>query len=183
MNDTNTSDTDTSDTDTNGTDFAQYIGMTTAAGTVVVERAPVTQFAQAVTDYSPEYSDADAAAAAGFAAIPTPPTFAFALQSFGRWAELQPPPDPSARNPMIEVMGALMMQGGLILHGEQSFTYHRPMVVGDRLDYRGQVTDIYQKPTGGRTMTFMVMEDRYTDAEGRPVLTATTNLLHRSAER
>jgi len=26
-----------------------------------------------------------------------------------------------------------------------------------------------------------VMEDRYTDAEGKPVLTATTNLIHRSA--
>lgn len=170
-----------SDPGSSEVDFAQYIGMTTAEGTVVVERASVTQFALAVTDHSPEYANADAARVAGFDAIPAPPTFSFALQSFGKWAELQPPPDPSARNPMIEVMGGLMMRGGLILHGEQSFTYHRPMVVGDRLDYRGTVKDIYQKPTGGRTMTFMVMEDRYCDADGTPVLTATTNLLHRSA--
>lgn len=163
------------------TGFERYIGMTTGVGTVVVERAAVTQFAQAVTDYSAIYSNAEVAKAAGFDNIPTSPTFAFALQSFGKWAELQPPHDPDAHNPMIEVMGGLMMQGGLILHGEQSFTYHRPMVVGDRLDYRGQVTDIYQKATGAKTMTFMVMEDRYTDADGNPVLTATTNLIHRSA--
>ena len=172
---------DSGEARTSETGFERYIGMTTGVGTVVVERAAVTQFAHAVTDYSAVYSNAVVAEAEGFDGIPASPTFAFALQSFGKWAELQPPPDPDAHNPMIEVMGALMMQGGLILHGEQSFTYHRPMVVGDRLDFHGQVTDIYQKPTGGRTMTFMVMEDRYTDAEGKPVLTATTNLIHRSA--
>ena len=40
--------------------------------------------------------------------------------------------------------------------------------------------DIYQKESGGRTMTFMVVEDTYVDADGEPVLTSTMNLIHRS---
>jgi len=162
------------------TDFSEYIGMTTVEGTVVVERAPVTAFAAAVRASSPVYRDADAAREAGFDAIPAPPTFGFCLPNWGRWAELQPPPDPGARSPMAEVMGGLMANGGLVLHGEQAFEYHRPVVVGDVLRLHGEVTDIYQKESNGRTMTFMVVEDRYTDAEGAPVLTSTMNLLHRS---
>lgn len=55
------------------------------------------------------------------------------------------------------------------------------MVVGMRLHYEGVVRDIYQKPSGDKTMTFMVIEDTYTDESGAPVLTSTMNLLHRSA--
>jgi len=162
-------------------DFSEFIGVTTGTGTVVVERAPITQFARAVTDRSDVYANVEVARSEGFDDIPAPPTFGFGLQSWGMWAELQPPPDPDARNPMIEIMGGLMKEGGLVLHGEQSFTYHRPMVVGDRLTFRGEVRDVYQKPTGDKIMTFLVIEDTYTDSSGAPVLTATMNLLHRSA--
>ena len=39
--------------------------------------------------------------------------------------------------------------------------------------------DIYQKASGDKTMTFMVIEDTYRDDAGNPVLTSTMNLLHR----
>ena len=161
-------------------DFSQYIGMQTARGPIVVERAPVSQFAKAIHDESPVYQDASAASANGFANIPAPPTYGFIAQSWGKWAELQPPPDPDAPQPMMEVMGGLMSKGGLVLHGEQEFVYHRPMVVGETLGFVGTVTDIYQKPTGDRTMTFMVVEDVYSDSDGQPVLTSIMNLIHRS---
>jgi acyl dehydratase len=161
-------------------DFSQYIGMSTARGTIVVERAPVSQFAKAILDQSPVYQDASAAAANGFAGIPAPPTYGFIAQSWGKWAELQPAPDPDAPQPMMEVMGGLMSKGGMVLHGEQEFIYHRPMVVGETLDFEGRVKDIYEKPTGDRTMTFLVTEDVYRDAKGEPVLTSIMNLIHRS---
>ena len=41
------------------------------------------------------------------------------------------------------------------------------------------VKDVYQKATGDRTMTFMVIEDTYRDGE-ELVLTSVMNLLHRS---
>lgn len=164
----------------NSTDFSKYVGMSTGAGTVVVERAPVTAFAAAVGDTAALYRDDSAARTAGFSAIPAPPTFGFCLQNWGRWTELQPERDPAAPQPVAEVIGALMAEGGLVLHGEQSFEYHRTVVVGDVLHYEGVVSDIYQRESGGRTMTFMVVEDRYTDEAGDAVLTSTMNLLHRS---
>jgi len=162
------------------TDFSEYIGMSTGKGTLVVERAPVSQFAKAVGDDSDVYQDARAAAGAGLEGIPVPPTFGFSAQNWGRWAELQPADGTPERNAMAEVMGGLLAKGGMILHGEQEFTYHRPMVVGQTLSYAGVVRDVYQKDAGGRTMTFMIVEDTYRDEHGAPVLTSTMNLIHRS---
>jgi len=161
-------------------DFSEYIGMPTGKGTLIVERAPLSQFAKAVGDESDVYQNADAAAAAGFDGIPAPPTFGFSVQNWGRWAERQPPDGTPERNPMAEVVGGLLAKGGMVLHGEQEFTYHRPMVVGQELTFEGVVTDVYQKQSGDRTMTFMVVEDTYRDQQGNPVLTSTMNLIHRS---
>ena len=159
-------------------DFSEYIGLPTGRGTVVVERAPLTAFAKAVLDPNPVYRNADEARAAGFADIPAPPTFGFSIQNWGKWEELQPD-DAPARNPMYEVMGKLMAKGGMVLHGEQEFVYHQPVVVGQRLAYEGFVRDIYAKPTGDKTMTFLVIEDTYADDSGQPVLTSVMNLIHR----
>jgi acyl dehydratase len=162
-------------------DFDSYIGMSTGRGVITVERAPVSAFAASVKDDKALFRNAEAARAAGFDGIPAPPTYFFsAAQNYGTFEEEQPEDTSGGRNPMAEVMGGLMASGGLILHGEQSFTYHRPVVVGEKLHHSGVVKDIYQKPTGDRTMTFMVIEDTYTDDTGEPVLTAQMNLLHRS---
>jgi len=162
------------------TEFDEYIGLPTSKGTLVVERAPLTNFAKAVTDDNPVYRNADAARAAGFADIPAPPTFGFSIQNWGKFEELQPPDGTPKRQPMMEVIGGLMAKGGMVLHGEQEFVYHQPLVVGQRLTYEGVVKDIYEKATGDRTMTFMVIEDTYRDEAGQPVLTSLMNLIHRS---
>jgi len=163
-----------------GSEFSEYIGRGTSQGTLMVERAPITLFARAVGDDNAVYRNAEAARAAGFANVPAPPTFGFSIQNWGRWEELQPPASDSGGNPMAEVMGALMAKGGMVLHGEQEFLYHQPLVVGQRLTYEGVVRDIYQKASGDRTMTFMVIEDTYSDEDGTPVLTSVMNLIHRS---
>ena len=162
------------------TEFDEFIGLPTSKGTLVVERAPLSNFAKAVTDDNPIYRNADAAHAAGFADIPAPPTFGFSIQNWGKWEELQPPDGTPKRQPMMEVLGKLMSKGGMVLHGEQEFVYHQPLTVGQRLTYAGEVKDIYQKATGDRTMTSMVIEDTYRDEEGELVLTSLMNLLHRS---
>ena len=163
-----------------GSEFSEYIGRATSQGALMVERAPITLFARAVGDDSAVYRNAEAARAAGFANIPAPPTFGFSIQNWGKWEELQPTASGTGGNPMAEVMGALMAKGGMVLHGEQEFLYHQPLVVGQRLTFEGVVRDIYQKASGDRTMTFMVIEDTYRDEEGTPVLTSVMNLIHRS---
>ncbi len=155
------------------------IGMPTEKSTVVVERGPVTAFAEAVIDSSPIYRNAEAARAAGLDDIPAPPTYPIAIAHWGKFDELQPVDAPTG-NPMAKVFGSLMAQGGIILHGEQEFTYHRPIVVGDRLVGEGKVADAYQKESKGKTMTFLVTETTFSDeATGEPVVTSRFNVIHR----
>jgi len=162
-------------------DLDSYIGKPTAASTITVERGPVSAFATSVLDSNPVFHDAEAAREAGFDGVAVPPTWCFsAAEAFGRFRELQPPDPSDGQSPTNVVMGTLMSEGGLILHGEQAFEYERPVVVGETLHHKGIVKDIYQKPTGDRTMTFMVIENTFTDDAGDLVLTHTTNLLHRS---
>jgi acyl dehydratase len=155
------------------------IGQPTGNSKVVIERGPVSVFADAVLSESPVYSSPEAAAAAGFAGIPAPPTFAFAMEHWGKYKEIQPS-DPGG-NPLMTALGPLISRGGLILHGEQEFIYHRPVVVGDVLSGKGSITDAYQKDSKGKTMTFVVTETNWTDDKtGEPVVTARFNLIHRA---
>ena len=155
------------------------IGKPTGRSKVVVERGPVSLFAAAVGSTSPIYRDLDAAKAAGFDSIPAPPTWPFAMEFAGKFDEIQPA-DAATGSPLTAALGRLMANGGLILHGEQEFIYHRPIVVGDVLVSEGKVVDVYQKESKGRTMTFFVSETTWSDDKtGEPVVTAIFNLIHR----
>lgn len=147
--------------------------------TVVVERGPVGFLARAVTDTSPVFQDARAAAAAGFDAVPAPPTFAFVMAHQGAWPELQPD-GATSEHPLRHVIAELMTGGGMILHGGQAFTYHRPILVGDRLTATGRIADVTVKDRGdGRRMTVVVAETDWHDAAGQPVVTSSMTLIHR----
>jgi acyl dehydratase len=157
------------------------IGKSTGAYKVRVERGPVSFFAAAVQDDNPIYRDPAAAKAAGFAAIPAPPTFTFAMQHMGRWDEDQPADPTGGENPMHAVMGQLYGSGALILHGEQEFDYHRPIEVGDVLEGEGKVVDLYEKETDSAVMTFIVVETTWRDAGSKePVVTEKFNLIGRT---
>jgi hypothetical protein len=156
------------------------IGVVTTTSTVVVERGPVAFFASSVFDESEVYTSEAAAKAEGFDAIPAPPTFPFVMENWGRFSDLQESDEP--QNPGIMVaLAPLLAQGGLILHGEQSFSYHRAVQVGDVLKGHGTIVDAYQKESKGKTMTFVVTETLWSDAEtGDPVVSARFNVIHRS---
>lgn len=157
------------------------IGKPTGAYKVRVERGPVSFFAKAVLDDDPVYRDPQAAKDAGFTDIPAPPTFTFAMQHMGAFGELQPEDPTGGTNPMHTVMGALYGKGALILHGEQEFTYHRPVVVGDVLAGEGTIVDLYEKDSESATMTFIVIETVWRDdASGEPVVTERFNLIGRT---
>jgi acyl dehydratase len=161
-------------------DLKRIIGKPMSKSKVVVERGPVANFAAAVCDPNPVYRDPAAAESAGLQTIPAPPTYSFAMANWGEFPELQPPDKPSG-SAMAEVVGPLMAKGGLILHGEQEFLYHRPVYVGDVLVGEGTVTDAYTKESKGKTMTFVVTETVWKDERtGEPVVTSRFNLIHRS---
>jgi hypothetical protein len=102
------------------------------------------------------------------------------MEFSGKFEELQPADQP-AGSPLAKAVGPLMAKGGLILHGEQEFIYHRPIEVGDVLVGTGSIVDIYQKESKGRTMTFIIQETNWNDDKtGEPVCTARFNLIHRA---
>jgi acyl dehydratase len=159
--------------------LSTIIGKPTGTTVVTVERGQLALFADAVKDPSPVYRDPRAAAEAGLAGIPAPPTYPFVMGNFGVYPELQPTDAPTG-NPMAEVLGPLMAKGGIILHGEQEFTYHRPILAGDVLVGEGKVADAYQKESKGRTMTFVVVETAWSEqGTGEPVCTSRMNIIHR----
>jgi acyl dehydratase len=159
--------------------LSTIIGKPTGKTVVTVERGQLALFADAVKEKSPIYRDARAATDAGLPGIPAPPTYPFVMENFGAYPELQPTDGPTG-NPMAEVLGPLMANGGLILHGEQEFTYHRPVLAGDVLVGEGKVADAYRKESKGKTMTFVVVETAWSDqATGEPVCTSRMNIIHR----
>jgi acyl dehydratase len=156
------------------------VGLVTAAATVHLERGPVAKFASAVTDRNPVYHDLAAARAAGFDAIPAPPTFTFASAFWGTFPEDQPDdPTRGGGSPMRKLMGELMADGGMMLHGEQEFVYHKPLQVGETLHQEARIADFYTKEAKGRVMTFLVLETVFKDDGGDPVVTERFNLIHR----
>ena len=156
----------------------ELIGTTTQVSTIVVERGPVSFFAECVFDDDPVTRSKAAAEEAGFSNVVASPTFPIAMENWGRFPDLQ---DEESGGPgMMAALRPLIAKGGLILHGEQSFHYHRPVVVGDVLEGEGTVVDAYAKESKGKTMTFVVTETVWSDAAtGEPVVTSRFNIIHR----
>ena len=62
-----------------------------------------------------------------------------------------------------------------VIHGEQRFTYHRPVVAGDRLSAELTVDSLRQ--IGGADI--ISTRSEVTDVDGTPVVTARAVLVHR----
>ncbi len=112
----------------------KWIGHRVGQSTLDIERGRLKFFAKAIGETNPIYLDEAAAAAAGYADLPAPPTFIFA-------AEL----DSNSMFALFEQLGVPLAK---ILHGEQGFEYLAPIVAGDTVTVTSEVKDIYDKRGG-----------------------------------
>lgn len=164
---------------------SELLGTRLAPAVVTVERGPVQVFAAAVGDDKRVYRSADAAKACGLNGIPVPPTYLFAVHNWGAFDDQQHPPTAGSAS-LVELI-ALLRDGrkGVILHGEQGFTYYRPVHVGDVLHLDGYVERVEEKaPSDGRPgMTVMVVRTDYRDASAKLLTTARATYLFRPATR
>ena len=130
----------------------------------LVGREKVREFARAVFATNPINLDVDAARAAGYADVVAPPTFPVVVQE-AALAQLLAEPD-----------------GGIdftrVVHGDQAFSYTRPIVAGDELVATLAVTSI--KTLGGNSM--VTAESTIVDAAGAHVVTATSTLVVRAED-
>lgn len=131
----------------------KHIGRTTAPQTVDVEKGRLKFFAKAIGETDPVYTDEAAAKAAGYSALPAPPTFAFCLEM--------------ETNSLWDNIAAMGVPVGKILHGSQTFTYLAPIVAGDKITFVTKVSDIYDKK-GGK-MEFIIEDTTATNQDGTPV--------------
>ena len=130
----------------------------------LVGREKVREFASAVFSTSPLNFDADAAAAAGFPDVVAPPTFAVVVQE-RTLAQLL-----AAEDAGIDF--------SRVVHGDQRFSYSRPIVAGDELTAQLTVSSV--KSLGGHSM--VTSDSVITDASGAHVVTATSTLVVRGEE-
>jgi len=130
----------------------------------LVGREKVREFARAVFSTSPLNHDPEAARAAGYADVVAPPTFPIVVQE-ATLAQLLAEPDAG-------------IDFTRVVHGDQRFTYTRPIVAGDELTATLAVTSI--KSLGGHSM--ITSESTIVDATGAHVVTATSTLVVRGDE-
>ena len=65
-----------------------------------------------------------------------------------------------------------------VLHGEQRFSYHAPVVVGDTLTFRSQVSDVTDKKAGA--MTMVVVETEIVNQHGHASRTPARTIVIRN---
>jgi acyl dehydratase len=130
------------------------VGRSFTPVTAHVEPGRLRYFLNTLGEHNPVYRDEAAARAAEYSAIPVPPTYLFCL-------ELMDNERP------FEFLTDLNIDLARVLHGEQRFTYHAPVVVGDTLTFRSRVTDVADKKGGA--MTMVVVETTITNQRGAHV--------------
>ena len=128
-----------------------------------VGREKIREFAEVAGEH-PFHVDPEAARAAGYPDVIAPPTFAVII---AQRCDAQLVRDPEAG-----------IDYSRVVHGEQSFTHHRPIVAGDRLVAVLHVDNV--RSAGGHAM--VTTRSEISTEAGEPVCTATSTLVVRAEE-
>lgn len=130
----------------------------------LVGREKVREFARAVFATNPINHDVEAAKRAGYSDIVAPPTFAVVVQEH-TLAQLLAEPDAG-------------IDFTRVVHGDQRFSFSRPIVAGDELTATLTVASV--KSLGGHSM--VTASSSIVDAAGEHVVTAISTLVVRGDE-
>jgi acyl dehydratase len=130
----------------------------------LVGREKVREFARAVFATDPASFDLDAARAAGHADLVAPPTFSIVVQQLSL--------DQLLADPEADI------DFSRVVHGDQRFTFTRPVIAGDELT--GTLTVTAVKSLGAHSM--VTAETVIVDAAGEHVVTSTSTLVVRGDE-
>ncbi|QBI55986.1 MaoC family dehydratase N-terminal domain-containing protein [Streptomonospora litoralis] len=128
-----------------------------------VTRGKIREFAEAIGDPNPVYVDTDTARAAGYDDVIAPPTFPVIM---GMEGMSQAVVDPELR-----------LDFSMVVHGDQSFTYRRPLRAGDVVETVTRIADI--ATLGGNER--LTLESEMRTVAGEHVLTAVNMLVVRGA--
>ena len=139
----------------------ELIGKTYGEIDYTVERDAVNRFVDAIGEQDPIYRDAEAAKAAGYPEQVAPPTFITVIQLM--------------TSGQVVLDQELGLDYSRVVHGEQSYRYERPLVVGEQIKATPRLARIDTK----RSNEFLTIESEIHDAAGRLVLMARSTLISR----
>jgi acyl dehydratase len=129
-----------------------------------VGREKIREFAEAVGDGNPAYTDPEAAKALGHSDVIAPPTFVFSI-TFREAQQVVKDPQ-------------LGLDYSRVVHGDQKFAHVRPVRAGDRLAVTSYIEGI--KSLAGNDI--LDVRGEVHDESGELVVTAWTKLVSRAAE-
>ncbi|QRG68761.1 MaoC family dehydratase N-terminal domain-containing protein [Brevibacillus choshinensis] len=132
------------------------IGTTSESKVIEIEKGAIRTFANAIGDPNPLYTDEEFAKKHGFASLVAPPTFPTTFR---------------VPNPNLQIKAAR------VLHGEQEYSYVRPIVAGESLRCSSKVVDVYERAGKLGAMTFLVTEIRGEDLDGNLVFTGRSTII------
>jgi acyl dehydratase len=128
-----------------------------------VSREKLREFANAIGDPNPVYRSKAAAQDAGFPDVIAPPTFAIVISMASSSQALADP--------------ELNVNYAMVVHGEQKFTYTRPLRVGDIVTAQSTITNIREVGS----MSMMTTTTEITTVDGELVCTAHSTIVERGA--
>lgn len=130
-----------------------WLGRDLPPSEMLVDRARLQFFARAIGETDPVYLDVSAARDAGYRDLPAPPTFLFSVEL-----------DSGTTDWMLREMEIPLAK---LLHGEQSFRYHKPVCAGDRITVQSTISEIYDKKGGA--LEFVTRSSRVTNQDNELV--------------
>lgn len=130
------------------------VGKTYEPVEYVVGTEKIREYSAVTFDESPLSNDEDAAKAAGYAGLVAPPMFAVVFSARAA--------TPAMFDPDVAMNFAMMV------HGSQDFTFHKPVVAGDRISTTASVKSITEE--GGKG--FYVFTTESVNQNGEAVVSA-----------
>ena len=122
-----------------------------------MERGAVKKFAEAIGDLHPIYFDEETGRNSRFQNNIAPPTFP---RTFDYGA----------------IEGLKLPEKGLI-HGEQTFHYERPLLVGEEIVCYSEVKKYFEKKGNFGEMGFLVLESFGEDLAGNTIFSSTSTIV------
>jgi acyl dehydratase len=128
-----------------------------------VGREKIAEFARAIGADDAVYFDPDAAQALGYPDVIAPPTFPIVLTAASLDMLIEDP--------------ALGLDFSRVVHGDQRYSYRRPIAAGDELVCVCTISEITERAGAG----FLTTTTEVATVAGDPVATATSRLVIRAA--
>ncbi|MCM3706487.1 MULTISPECIES: MaoC family dehydratase N-terminal domain-containing protein [Cytobacillus] len=143
--------------------FQQHIGKRSKKVKNIVERGAIKKFAEAIGDMHPIFVDEETGRNSRYNRNIAPPTFPRVFD-YGT------------------IEGLNLPNKGLI-HGEQTYHYERPLLVGEEIICYSEVKNYFEKKGTHGEMGFLVLESFGEDEMGKVVFTSTQTVIITEAVR